>query len=75
MALDGWIVLWCALSASMFPHPSLLTFDDSLLTSSYNGFDGSLINSLQSMDTWEDYFNHPQGGLLGLLNAIQVRTA
>ncbi|RDX40533.1 general substrate transporter [Lentinus brumalis] len=42
-----------------------------LLTSSYNGFDGSLINSLQSMDTWEDYFNRPQGSLLGLLNAIQ----
>ena len=51
-----------------------LTCYYSLLTSSYNGFDGSLINSLQSMDTWEDYFNRPQGGLLGLLNAIQVRT-
>ncbi|KAI0031002.1 hexose transporter [Vararia minispora EC-137] len=42
-----------------------------LVTSSYNGFDGSLLNSLQSMDTWTGYFNHPQGSLLGLLNAIQ----
>jgi len=42
-----------------------------LVTSTTNGFDGSLMNSLQSMDNWENYFNHPVGGKLGLLNAIQ----
>jgi len=42
-----------------------------LITSSYNGFDGSLLNGLQSMNTWTGYFNNPQGGRLGLLNAIQ----
>ncbi|TBU39804.1 hexose transporter [Dichomitus squalens] len=42
-----------------------------LITSSTNGFDGSLMNSLQSMNQWESFFNHPQGGTLGLLNAIQ----
>ncbi|KZV62742.1 hexose transporter [Peniophora sp. CONT] len=42
-----------------------------LLTSSYNGFDGSLMNGLQTMPTWTGYFNNPQGSQLGLLNAIQ----
>ncbi|KAI0701342.1 hexose transporter [Cytidiella melzeri] len=42
-----------------------------LITSSANGFDGSLMNSFQSLDLWRDYFGHPQGGKLGLLNAIQ----
>ena len=30
-----------------------------------------MMNGLQSLTQWEDSFNHPQGGLLGLLNAIQ----
>ncbi|EPT02301.1 hypothetical protein FOMPIDRAFT_59695 [Fomitopsis schrenkii] len=42
-----------------------------LITSSGNGFDGSLMNSFQSLDQWKDYFNNPQGSKLGLLNAIQ----
>ncbi|KAI0754445.1 hexose transporter [Daedaleopsis nitida] len=42
-----------------------------LITSSTNGFDGSLMNSLQSMTYWQNYFNKPHGGTLGLLNAIQ----
>lgn len=29
------------------------------------------MNSLQSLTQWEDSFNHPNGSLLGLLNAIQ----
>ncbi|CDO68657.1 hypothetical protein BN946_scf184790.g6 [Trametes cinnabarina] len=43
-----------------------------VITSSTNGYDGSLMNSLQSMDTWKNFFNDPQGGTLGLLNAIQA---
>ncbi|KAI0716664.1 general substrate transporter [Earliella scabrosa] len=42
-----------------------------LITSSTNGFDGSLMNSLQSMQTWQNFFNSPEGPTLGLLNAIQ----
>ncbi|KAJ3483750.1 hypothetical protein NLI96_g6099 [Meripilus lineatus] len=42
-----------------------------LITSSMNGFDGSLLNSFQSLDTWQNYFNKPAGGRLGLLNAMQ----
>ncbi|KAH8113751.1 hexose transporter [Phellopilus nigrolimitatus] len=42
-----------------------------LITSSTNGYDGSMMNGLQSLDQWENSFNHPMGGMLGLLNAIQ----
>lgn len=42
-----------------------------LITSSTNGYDGSMMNGLQSVDQWRIYFNNPSGGKLGLLNAIQ----
>ncbi|EIN08369.1 hexose transporter [Punctularia strigosozonata HHB-11173 SS5] len=42
-----------------------------LLTSSTNGYDGSMMNGLQSLDQWRGYFHNPQGGTLGLFNAIQ----
>ncbi|KAJ7599032.1 hexose transporter, partial [Mycena floridula] len=42
-----------------------------LITSSTNGFDGSMMNGLQSLPQWRDYFHSPHGGQLGLLNAIQ----
>lgn len=31
-----------------------------------------MMNGLQSLSQWENYFGHPTGGRLGLLNAIQV---
>ena len=31
-----------------------------------------MMNALQSESQWKGYFNNPQGGKLGLLNAIQV---
>ncbi|GLB42083.1 putative transporter [Lyophyllum shimeji] len=42
-----------------------------LITSSTNGYDGSMMNGLQSLDQWNIYFGFPTGGKLGLLNAIQ----
>ena len=42
-----------------------------LLSSATNGYDGSLMNGLQSITYYEDYFNHPHGSTQGLLNAIQ----
>ncbi|PAV15208.1 hexose transporter [Pyrrhoderma noxium] len=42
-----------------------------LITASTNGYDGSMMNGLQSLTQWEEAFNHPTGGMLGLLNAIQ----
>ncbi|KAF8185957.1 general substrate transporter [Pholiota molesta] len=42
-----------------------------LVTSSTNGYDGSMMNGLQSLPQWQSAFNHPTGGALGLLGAIQ----
>jgi len=42
-----------------------------LITSSTNGYDGSMMNGLQTLATWQTDFNFPTGGKLGLLNAIQ----
>jgi len=36
-----------------------------MLSSTNNGYDGSMLNGLQSMDTWKDKFNHPTGYHLG----------
>ncbi|KIJ36375.1 hypothetical protein M422DRAFT_212350 [Sphaerobolus stellatus SS14] len=42
-----------------------------LITSSTNGYDGSMMNGVLSLDIFENYFHHPTGGKLGLFNAIQ----
>jgi len=42
-----------------------------LITSSTNGYDGSMMNGLQSLPQWESFFHNPHSGKLGLLNAIQ----
>nr|XP_019001277.1 uncharacterized protein I203_05982 [Kwoniella mangroviensis CBS 8507]OCF64738.1 hypothetical protein I203_05982 [Kwoniella mangroviensis CBS 8507] len=36
-----------------------------------NGYDGSMMNGLQSLDTWKGYFGTPTGSTLGIFNAIQ----
>jgi len=41
------------------------------LSSTVNGYDGSLLNGLQTMDQWSTYFNNPNGATLGLYTAIQ----
>lgn len=42
------------------------------LVSSYaNGYDGSMMNGLQSVAQWQAFFKHPAAQQLGLLNAIQ----
>ncbi|KAL6234310.1 hypothetical protein BDW75DRAFT_231245 [Aspergillus navahoensis] len=38
--------------------------------SSSNGFDGSLINGLQSLGNWMDFMEQPVGTWLGLINAV-----
>ncbi|KAF8600485.1 general substrate transporter [Ceratobasidium sp. AG-I] len=42
-----------------------------LITSYANGFDGSMMNGLQSVDEWKSYFGYPTSKQLGLFNAIQ----
>lgn len=42
-----------------------------LVTSATNGYDGSMMNGLQSLEQWNADFGYPAGNELGLLNAIQ----
>jgi sugar porter (SP) family MFS transporter len=42
-----------------------------IISQATNGFDGSMMNGLQSLVYWQNYFSHPDGPHLGLLNAIQ----
>ncbi|KAK9350312.1 general substrate transporter [Lipomyces doorenjongii] len=32
-----------------------------------SGFDGSMMNGIQSLESWQDFFNHPSGGRLGTM--------
>ncbi|GME23976.1 putative hexose transporter protein [Neofusicoccum parvum] len=41
------------------------------LGATINGYDGSLLNGLQTMDPWQEYFGHPTSARLGLFTAIQ----
>ncbi|KFY20684.1 hypothetical protein V491_03513 [Pseudogymnoascus sp. VKM F-3775] len=38
--------------------------------SATTGYDGSMLNSSQVMDKWQEYFGHPTGSKLGILNSI-----
>ncbi|KAI3394528.1 hypothetical protein diail_2577 [Diaporthe ilicicola] len=42
-----------------------------LLSSSVSGYDGSLMNGLQSLPQWNEYFGSPTGTRLGVVNAAQ----
>lgn len=41
-----------------------------VMTSATNGYDGSMMNGLQTLPYWQDHFHHPSNSQLGLLNAI-----
>ncbi|CAK7207031.1 hypothetical protein SEUCBS139899_009839 [Sporothrix eucalyptigena] len=34
------------------------------------GFDSAMMNGLQDLETWKDYFNNPRSWLLGVVNAV-----
>lgn len=40
------------------------------LSATTNGYDGSLLNGLQTMEPWQNYFDNPSGSTLGLFSAI-----
>ena len=40
-----------------------------LFIESTSGFDSSMMNGMQALTYWQDYFGHPKGGMLGLLVA------
>jgi hypothetical protein len=41
-----------------------------LFSSAGLGFDGSMMNGLQSLDTWTSYFNNPSATQLGVINGV-----
>ncbi|KAH8175653.1 sugar transporter domain-containing protein [Sarocladium implicatum] len=41
-----------------------------LLSSATIGFDGAMMNGLQTLPQWRNYFNSPNASLLGLMNAL-----
>ncbi|PNS18955.1 High-affinity glucose transporter [Sphaceloma murrayae] len=43
-----------------------------VLTSATNGYDGSMVNGLQALDPWKEYFDYPKGSLLGLFSCIMA---
>ncbi|KAJ0418732.1 general substrate transporter [Aspergillus carlsbadensis] len=43
-----------------------------LLTSYSVGFDGSMLNGIQTVRAWQSEFNHPAGGILGLVTTSQI---
>ncbi|EXJ77306.1 hypothetical protein A1O3_10464 [Capronia epimyces CBS 606.96] len=38
----------------------------------FNGYDGSLFNGLQTIDAWQEFFHHPKGNTLGLMNSAAL---
>ncbi|RDL38880.1 putative Lactose permease [Venustampulla echinocandica] len=40
------------------------------IASATTGYDGMMLNTSQNLDQWQEYFNHPTGSTLGLMNAI-----
>ncbi|KAJ8099578.1 general substrate transporter [Lipomyces tetrasporus] len=47
-----------------------LLFPGAIMAYATSGYDGSMMNSLQTVTYWDDYFNQPRGALLGVLSAI-----
>jgi MFS family permease len=43
-----------------------------LMYSGTIGYDGSMMNGLQSLQQWQTFMNHPTGAWLGFINAIQA---
>ncbi|KAH6913115.1 hexose transporter [Coprinopsis sp. MPI-PUGE-AT-0042] len=42
-----------------------------LMTSIVNGLDSSLVNGLQILPEWQEYFGHPEGKIKGVINSAQ----
>ncbi|KAI9162771.1 Lactose permease [Paramyrothecium foliicola] len=43
-----------------------------LISSYISGFDGSMLNGMQSLPVWQEDLNYPRGAVLGLISTMQV---
>ncbi|KAL4783607.1 general substrate transporter [Aspergillus varians] len=59
-------VTWWKMKGMRFVY---LTLWAAMITSATNGYDGSLMNGLEALDSWNESYNHPEGATLGLLAA------
>ncbi|XXH01800.1 beta-glucosidase [Hypoxylon texense] len=41
-----------------------------LLSSASVGYDGSMMNGLQTLPQWKQFFGNPEGAILGMMNAV-----
>lgn len=48
----------------------LLLFPACVVSYATSGYDGSMMNSLQTVSYWDDFFGQPRGAQLGLMSAI-----
>ncbi|KAI0383485.1 general substrate transporter [Hypomontagnella monticulosa] len=47
-----------------------LLFPAAVVSYATSGYDGSMMNSLQTVSYWDDFFSNPRGASLGLMSAI-----
>ncbi|KAI1455855.1 general substrate transporter [Annulohypoxylon moriforme] len=47
-----------------------LLFPAAVVSYATSGYDGSMMNSLQTVSYWDDFFGNPRGASLGLMSAI-----
>ncbi|RDW59092.1 hypothetical protein BP5796_12016 [Coleophoma crateriformis] len=47
-----------------------ILFPGAIVSYMTSGYDGSMMNSLQTVSYWDDYFGKPRGSKLGLISAI-----
>ncbi|KKK15252.1 hexose transporter protein, partial [Aspergillus ochraceoroseus] len=59
-------VKWWKMKGMRFVY---LTLWAAMITSATNGYDGSLMNGLEALTAWNESYNNPHGGTLGLLAA------
>ena len=43
-----------------------------MITATMNGFDSSLVNGLQIIPSWQDYYKNPSGRVLGVFDVFLV---
>ncbi|KAJ5110654.1 hexose transporter protein [Penicillium argentinense] len=59
-------VTWWKMKGMRFVY---LTLWAAMITSATNGYDGSLMNGLEAIESWNESYNYPSGSTLGLLAA------